>query len=252
MIKGTLLKFIVSFCAFLLLWEIVILIKSENGLLPRPIPVFSSISEILSNSKGLGIIAVSILSILKSLFYITILGVLLGLILGYFKKSYEYLSGLLSYFRSIPPIVLFPLFAFVLFGNSETARVACACFGCIPLIIVTIADCIHKIPEEKLEFAKLINADSWFVIKNIYFYELLPNILLGLRLATSFCIIIIIVTEMIDAGVNGGIGAEIISARMNSDYNLQFAYILIIGLIGFLLNELIFLIERKTVKWINR
>lgn len=243
------IKFCLSFIVFLFFWELLILYKSDNGLLPKPIPVFSSFGTIFSEPKNLETIGNTLMTIMRAMLYISFVGILFGLLLGYFKKVYEYVKGLISYFRSIPPIVLFPLFAYVLFGSSDTARIACACFGCIPILIVIIADCIYNIPNEKIEFAKINKASNWFLIRNIYCYELLPSILLGLRLAISFCIIIIVVTEMIDEGSKRGIGAEIISTRMNSDYNLQFAYILIAGLIGYLLNELIYFVEAKTIKW---
>jgi len=243
-------KFLVSNLIFFFLWGILILSKSENLLMPKPIPVFKDLFMIFSTGESLKPILTTLLLIFESLFYTVILGMVLGLLLGYFKNVYDYSKGVLSFLRSIPPIVLFPLFAYIIFKTTDNARIFVACFGSIPIIIVNIADGINKISHEKIEFAKINKAPNWFILRNIYYYELLPNILQGIRLALSFTIIIIVVTEMLHEGDSPGIGSKIVSSgMMDSDYNLKFAYIILIGIIGYILNEIVFLMEKKLVKW---
>ncbi len=74
-----------------------------------------------------------------------------------------------------------------------------------------------------------------------------PSIMIGLRISIAVALILLIVTEMI--GARSGLGFMIIDAEYTFKTERMFAGIFTIGLIGFFLNEVMVLIERRFTRW---
>lgn len=243
---------IVAFIMLILLW----LLVSESNILNRvylahPLEVLIRISKIPSSTSDCDAIYETISRIgLASLITITV-GTCIGLLLGYFSKIYSFFRGILDIFRSVPPVVVLPIFLFMWSGSnspSEGWRVALSCFGTIPIIIFQIADVVESIPPERRDFARLLGASPTFIIKHILFHEILPFIFNTARVAISFSVIIVVVSEMVLSPKNG-IGAIISSAQTSYETQTVYAFAILIGIVGYLLNQILYLPEKITSKW---
>ena len=80
----------------------------------------------------------------------------------------------------------------------------------------------------------------------------MPSIVVGIRLALSISMIIVIVTEML-IGAEHGLGTRIQSIQIASTARTPglFGMVLVIGIIGFILNIFFIYLERKLGKWKN-
>ena len=79
----------------------------------------------------------------------------------------------------------------------------------------------------------------------------LPQTFIGLRTALSLSLIVIVVTEMF-IGTNIGLGRRIIDAQYVYNIKEMYAAIFITGLLGYLLNALVLLLERRLIHWAGK
>ena len=202
----------------------------------RTVPSSKEHSEaIIATEKRVGWASAIILSI----------AIPLGLTLGYLAGFYSFLKGVLDFIRSIPPVVVLPIFLFIWKGTEEQVdrgRIALACFGTIPIVVFQIAEIVEKIPRERRDFARLLNAGYLFIIRRILFYETLPFVFVAARVAVSFSIIIIVVSEMVFSP-QFGIGKRITVAQYSSQTQIVYAYALLIAMSGYTFNLIPALLE---------
>ena len=86
------------------------------------------------------------------------------------------------------------------------------------------------------------------VFQWITFWESLPQTFIGLRSSISICLVIIVVLEMF-VGTTIGIGKRIIDAQIVYNITEMYAMIIIAGVLGYLLNYVLLLAERKIIHW---
>ena len=123
-------------------------------------------------------------------------------------------------------------------------RIWLVVFGALPIMIMQIADAINGSSKNRMLIFQSINTSFYFKIRNILIYEILPSLFSATRTIISFAIIIVIVSEMVYAPATG-IGEQILHFQTASELQYVYAYAIIIGLIGFLLNELFRYFEKK-------
>src|SRR5258708_32438261 len=75
----------------------------------------------------------------------------------------------------------------------------------------------------------------------------LPSIFTGMRLGLGFAWVVIVVGEM--TGVQTGLGAIIMEARQLSRTEIVISGMIVIGVFGFLSDQLVMLIGRRLLAW---
>lgn len=96
--------------------------------------------------------------------------------------------------------------------------------------------------------AAVFGATPTQVFKYIVLYEALPQIFIGLRLAVSFSLIVAIVSEMF-IGTELGLGQRVYDSYLTNNTTSLYAILLVLGLLGYVLNKFISLIETKFIFW---
>lgn len=176
-----------------------------------------------------------------------VIGVPLGLLMGYSSKIYNALEFTVEFFRGIPTTALFPLFLLI-FGIGDEAKFAVTAWGAGLVILINSMYGVHLGKELRVRVAKTMKVSGFDLFKKVIFPEALPQIFSGFRVAVSLSLIIVIVTEMF-IGTDVGLGKRIIDAQLVYQTADMYAAILITGLIGFILNKLMMLVENKIVHW---
>ncbi len=177
----------------------------------------------------------------------TIIGVPLGLVMGYSSKVYNALEFTVEFFRGIPTTALFPLFLLV-FGIGDEAKFAVTAWGAGLIILINSMYGVHLGKELRVRVAKTMKVKGFDMFRKVIFPEALPQIFTGLRVATSFALIVVIVTEMF-IGTDVGLGKRIMDAQLVYQTADMYAAILATGFLGFFLNKLMMLVENKVVHW---
>lgn len=173
-----------------------------------------------------------------------LIGVLLGVLVGQSKFLLNLIEPIIDFIRSIPPILVFPLFL-VGFNYDINAYVWTIVFGCLPIVVITVSKGISQITQTPFDILKYIKIKNP-VTQVFYFIEIIPSIILSARLSFSFSIIIGIVCEMVFTPRNGwALGALARDSEINFDTPVFYACVIIIGLYGYFINRLFIKLEEN-------
>lgn len=185
-----------------------------------------------------------------SLIIAGIFAIPLGLILGSSKKAYSLSEVIIDFFRSVPATAFFPLFL-LFFGVGDLAKIAISSFVCFWILLVNTIYGVWESSETRLKVAKVFKISRYRIFTKIIFFEALPQIMIGIRLGISISLIITIVAEMF-VGAQYGLGKVIYDSYVSYDTVQLFSMILIIGVLGYAVNKLFVVIEKKTVHWVDK
>ncbi|MDD4983854.1 MAG: ABC transporter permease [Candidatus ainarchaeum sp.] len=243
--------FLIGPIVFIVIWELVYLSQIINNFfLPSPQEVFLSLITLFSSLSIFLDLGITAQRVFISLTLAIIIGFPIGLLLGYYEKVYASLEVLIDFFRSIPPIALFPLFVLIL-GIGDSSKIGAAIFAATLLIIFNTAKGIINTKKTRILAAKLMGATKKQIFGKILLWESLPQTIIGLRTAASFSLVVIVATEMF-IGTYAGLGRRIIDFQYIYNVSGMYAVILITGLFGFALNFVFIWLEKRYVHWYGK
>ena len=96
-----------------------------------------------------------------------------------------------------------------------------------------------------------MGASRWQTFRDVLLWESLQPSFVGLRSAVSMALVIVIVAEMF-IGADSGLGNRIINSQQVMNVKDMYASILAAGALGYALNILFLVAERKIVHWSGR
>ena len=176
-----------------------------------------------------------------------VIAIPLGIVLGSSERLYLSLEFVIDFFRSTPASAMFPLFL-VLFGVGDETKISVAAFGAILVILFNVAYGVMNARKTRLLAARVMGASQLRVLIDVTLLESLPQTFVGLRNGVSLALVIIIVAEMF-IGSQDGLGHSVFEAQQLFDMPRMYAAIFAAGVLGYGLNLLFILIERRFVHW---
>ena len=233
----------------LLAWQLAFMSEAISIIiLPSPASVAEAGLALLSGSGRLwGDMGITLGRMLLATALSALIGVPLGLVMGVFSRLYSALSFLIDFFRSIPPIALFPLFILV-FGLSNAAMVAVPVYGCTLVLAVSSVYGVRNTPSIRRDVAKVLRMSPTRTFFTIVLPSALPQIASGLRVAISLAMVLTIVVEML-IGTSDGLGRRIYQYHISFDAPEMYFCIILVGAVGYLLNHAFVLVERRVIHW---
>lgn len=174
------------------------------------------------------------------------IGIPIGLILGASERIYRSLEFVVDFFRSTPSTAIFPLFL-LLFGVDDRTKIYVATFAASLAIIFNVAYGVMNARKTRLQAARLMGARRLHILL-VVLLESFPQTFIGLRTGVSLALIVVIVAEMF-IGSKDGLGNTIFEAQQMFDMPAMYAAIFASGALGYGLNLLFRLIERRVVHW---
>lgn len=173
-------------------------------------------------------------------------GVGTGILIGWFPKAYYWISPILKFTGIIPAVAWMP-FALTLFPTAFSAAVflivICVWF---PVASVT-AQGVQSTPKTLFEAARVLGADTKFLLFHVAVPNALPQIFSGLSTANAFAFTTLVMAEMM--GQPGGLGYYINMAKIWSSYYKVFAAILVMAILFSAITKVLNLIEARALRW---
>jgi ABC-type nitrate/sulfonate/bicarbonate transport system permease component len=234
--------------ALLLLWSLMLEAKWVKPiLLPPP----GATLAYMADSFMSGAIFGDLFATIKRTFYAfaiaAAVGIPFGIILGSNEKLYRSVEFLIDFFRSTPSSALIPLFMLI-FGITDINKIAIAAFAAVLVILFNSAYGVMNAKKTRVNAAKTMGIPTRYIFKDILLMESLPQTFVGLRMGISMALVIVIVAEMF-IGSENGLGHRIIDAQQVFNVKEMYSSILITGALGYALNLLFLLSEKRIVHW---
>ncbi|MER7893741.1 ABC transporter permease [Micromonospora sp. NPDC094482] len=176
----------------------------------------------------------------------TVAGLLLAVLLAASRTVERMTLPMIAGINAVPKVALAPLLlVWIGFGyETKIVMVVLLCF--FPILVSTMAG-LTSTPSDLGELARSLSASWWQTFVKVRLPWALPQIFVGLKVATSLAIIGAIIGEVINP--EAGLGSVIASSGQSADTPLAFAALTLLALMGALLFYLMAGLERLLVPW---
>ncbi len=175
-----------------------------------------------------------------------LVGIPLGMALGWYRTVYYLLDPFVTAFNATPRIALTPLFI-IWFGIGMWSKVALVFLGAIFPVILNTFSGVRTLDELWLRAARSFGANDRQIFTTIVLPGSVPFILSGLRLGLGRALVGIVVGEMVAATAGIGYSMAIAGATFQTDK--LFVGVLILTAFGVLFTEGLNRVEHRFDAW---
>ncbi|QDS85857.1 Bicarbonate transport system permease protein CmpB [Rosistilla ulvae] len=234
---------------FLLIWHLATLGNSRTDV-PGPWLAFNGLIELAGQGVLWRYVIASVFRVAWGFFLAAIVGIPLGLAIGWSLWIRELLNPLVQALRPISPIAWLPI-AVLVFGGvqwwepSDLAAIFLIFLASLFPIVTAATSSVGAIDEKYLRAAENFGVRGLPLLRLVILPAALPQILTGLRLAMGIAWVVVVAAEML--GVQSGLGFQINDSRNNLRYDFIVAAMLVISVIGMLLDTAMSRIERTSL-----
>jgi NitT/TauT family transport system permease protein len=239
------LKRIIFFTSIIAFWEIgsrlefwlPIILPSPTMVLNALVTGFEDktlIYDLVASFKRLGVgLALSLL-----------IGSALGVLLAKSKTADETIGTVILALQAVPSIVWLPL-AIMWFGMNETSVIFVVVLGGTFVMTLNMRSGIKNVHPLYIKAAQTMGSRGWDLFVRVIFPASIPHVVTGARLAWAFCWRALMAGELLSTGP--GLGYTLRFASDFGDMALVIGVMIIIGVIGYIVDQLIFQRVEKTV-----
>jgi NitT/TauT family transport system permease protein len=224
------------------MWDLAVAMTGTT-IFPSPADVVRGIATLASRGLLWSYIRDSLVRVAVGYVLAVLLGVPLGMILGWYTEIGRAVNPLIQMLRPISPLAWMPL-AVIWFGVSNTAPIFLIFLASLFPVVVATMNGVRNVPPMYLQAGRNFGLTTPQLIRRVVFPAVLPRILVSLRIAFGVAWLVLVAAEMI--AVDSGLGYLIIDARnAGKRYDLVVGGMLLIGLIGLALDSLLRLVARE-------
>jgi NitT/TauT family transport system permease protein len=233
---------------FLLAWEILPRLGVVD---PTFLPPFSVVLDALVQLFVTGEIwddiIISLMRAGVAFIAAVIVGITLGLLMGWFRLFEAFIDPLLQTIRQIPILALYPVFILLL-GIGEVSKIAIIFKGALwPILLATISG-VRNVDTTLIKSARSMGVTSEKdIFRKVVLPSAIPEIMVGIRLSATTCVVVLVAAEML--GAKSGLGFMIVNSEYTFQIPKMYAGIIIITVLGLALNYGLVAIERKLFAW---
>jgi ABC-type nitrate/sulfonate/bicarbonate transport system permease component len=235
-----------SFGVFFLLWWALHLWNDNPLQLPSPLKVLEALWGLLREGELAEHAGVSTLRMLLALALSILVAVPLGFGMGLSRRAEQVIDPLVEILRPISGIAWLPLALFI-FGVGDTLPVFIMFYvGFFPILLNTVAG-VRQTDSRLLAAARTMGIGRVPLLVHVLVPSALPTIMVGIRLAFASSWAAIVAAELI--GSPSGLGFAIEWYRQLLMTPKVFAFILAIGVVGYVCDLGLRALQRRVTPW---
>ena len=238
---------VLALAGVVVLWELVTRTGWVPALfLPSPSGVIESGIEMLASGELLVHVATSLRRLLLGFGLGALLGVSVGLAVGFFSLAEAVGTPLIAATFPIPKIALLPLLILWV-GIGEASKVAVITLGVFfPMAINTYTG-VRNADPLLIRAAVSFGAGRFSLIRKVMLPSALPMIFAGLKLGAGTALLLLVAAEMIAA--NAGIGFLVLHAQNLMETTKLMVGIVLLSFLGIVSHWLLVRLERLAIPW---
>lgn len=237
----------ISMLLFLAFWEMVVALHWVNPLFTSsPSRIVNTAYEMFADGSIIEHIEVSAHEFAVGYGLAIVIGVPLGILMGWYGRVNAVLEPFVSALYATPRIALLPLILIWL-GIGIASKIAIVFLGAVFPILVNTVTGVRTVEADFIKVAHSYGCNDRQLFLTVVLPSSVPLLLAGLRLGLGHALVGIVVGEMYGATKGLGYLIAIAGARFQTD-QVMVGIILIAGA-GVALTELLRLIERRFERW---
>ena len=230
-----------------LLWYLITLIPTINTFLASPKQVYAALlAESAADGRFFKDIWISLQRILIGFSLAFVCSIPVAFLMGWYPKMRSIVEPWIQFFRTIPPIALIPL-EILAMGLGDAPKYTIIFVAAFLVMVITIYQGIKEVDKTLIKAAYTVGASDRDIFWDIMIPASFPFILVGARLGMAASLTTLIAAEL--TGTTFGLGARIQGAQQFMDSSIVLLGIITIGVIGFVLDKILLLIEKRLTRW---
>jgi NitT/TauT family transport system permease protein len=239
--------------ALLLIWHVATTGR-PGSLIPPPYDVWLELRDLavggVNDDAYSGTLYVHLLASVSRVYggfaMALIVALPLGMLIGRVPLIRQLVDPTIQILRPVPVTAWLPL-AMIIFGLGPRSAVFLVFLGAFYPILVNTIFGVRSVEPRLFEAAAMLGCSGPAQFFRVVLPAALPSIFTGMRLGLGFAWVVIVVGEM--TGVQTGLGAIIMEARQLSRTEIVISGMIVIGVFGFLSDQLVMLIGRRLLAW---
>lgn len=186
--------------------------------------------------------AYSLVRVAKGYSLALLVGTPLGLLLGLYPRLLTSLDPIIQVLRPVSPLAWLPL-GLVLFQKPEPAAIFTIAICSMWPTVLNTALGVRSVPQDYLNVARVLNLSPAATLFKVLLPATLPQMFTGFRLSLGIAWLVIVAAEMLTGAP--GVGGFLWQEYNALIYEHIILCILTIGLMGFFLDRLMSVVERR-------
>lgn len=230
-----------------LLWEML----SRLGVfpayqLPAPTTILETIRGMAQDGSLWTHIGITTFRVFVGFVLGTFVAVILGSLVGFYKKAEQLLDPLLQAFRSIPSLAWVPLFILWM-GIGEPSKVTMIAVGVFFPVYLNIVSGISGVDRKLIEVGKMYGLNTLQLIRRVILPAALPSFLVGLRSGLGLGWMFVVAAELM--GASQGLGYLLVLGQNTLSPETIIASIILFAIIGKLSDWILKMVQERALHW---
>jgi sulfonate transport system permease protein len=232
---------------FVLLWYVVARLRLVSPVfLPGPERTWDALVYGLTEGDLLAKTAATVERMVYGWFLASLIGIVLGAIIGVSQTARAYVEPTLEFLRPLPASAMMPV-AIALLGLSDAMVLAVIAFGALwPMLLATVHG-FAAVEPRLYQVSRALGLSHRAVIWKIALPSAMPDILAGMRVGLTIALILAVVGEMLAS--RPGLGQAILLAARSFQSADLYAGVILLGLVGYVSGTLLSAVEARLLRW---
>jgi NitT/TauT family transport system permease protein len=198
--------------------------------------------------EALGItVASTTARVLVGLVVASVLAISLGVLIRYFQIVDKLVLPTVTLLSPVSPIAWLPV-AIFLFGIGNAPAIFMVVIALFFHMVLATISQIDGVNRNLINVARTMGATKWQTYRKVIIPAILPGLLVVLRMNLFAAWMVVLVAET--TGVGYGMGQVIMLARNTFNPSLVFFCIALIGILGFLFDLALRLVQKRVLYWV--
>jgi NitT/TauT family transport system permease protein len=242
--------------AVVVLWQVMGSMPGMAGILPTPLKVLEGWHSWIFAKPGMGLnpylgtwlsnVEYSSMRVVQGFTLAALIGVPLGLLIGWSKFISQMLDPMIQSLRPIPITAWLP-FSIAVFGIRDIGSIFLIFLGGFYAIVVNTTQGARDVDRNLVRAALMMGASRMQLLMRVVLPAAMPSVFTGLRIGLGISWTAVIVSEMV--AVKSGLGYVLWDAYYVGRMDIVLADMVSIGAMGYLSDRIIVFIERKMLVW---
>jgi ABC-type nitrate/sulfonate/bicarbonate transport system permease component len=173
-------------------------------------------------------------------------GAAIGIAIGSSHLLRSLTHSTIEFLRPIPSVALIPL-AVLLFGSQIQSTLVLVVYAAFWPVLIQVLYGVQDVDPVARETARSYGLGAWAQIRYVTWPTTLPYLMTGIRLAAAVALILAITSEV--AIDTQGLGKEISDTESGGAVAIMYAYVIVAGIIGVIVNLGARALERRVLAW---
>lgn len=214
--------------------------------LPSPAAVWATLVDLFRTGEIWGHLQVSLQRVFGGFALGLLVGGALGVAMGLSPVFKDYVYPLFKAFSQIPVLGWLPLLM-LLVGIDEALKIILIAKAALVPVAINTYKGIQGVPTRHIEVARVLRFTRWQLLTKVVLPSAFAPIWNGVRYAFTHAWLALVVVELLAS--SEGIGFLIVYGRQLFQLDVVLAAVVVVGVVGFLLDKALALIEVRLMRW---